>query len=314
EGSNSILELNSVTFSEINLSPTNEAKGIIHININNQQFNMENCSFEDIEIQNKGGNVIRFQNDLQSKFIGTLTKCQLKNINSQSDSDGSRGTGIYGSIGQNSQLYIIGPTKFESCVSKTSSGGGIYTSIKQGGQLIIKNECKFIGCTSEQGSGGGIFTNIDGANSKLTIEDSIIFDSCQSSSGGGLSTVISNGGLLTLSGETSFVRCKSIIQHGGGISASINGENSKIESSGEITFDHCEGKEYGGGIYISIIDKGSMIISNTLILQSCSSANGGGIYANIDFESQFEFIINDALIKECQAKVDSSSSYPTGYG
>ncbi|KAA6353332.1 MAG: hypothetical protein EZS28_051141, partial [Streblomastix strix] len=41
EESNSILDLNSITFSGINLSPTSEAKGIIHININNQQFNME---------------------------------------------------------------------------------------------------------------------------------------------------------------------------------------------------------------------------------------------------------------------------------
>ncbi|KAA6385407.1 MAG: hypothetical protein EZS28_019067 [Streblomastix strix] len=314
EESNSILDLNSITFSGINLSPTSEAKGIIHININNQQFNMENCSFENIEIQNKGGNAIRFQNNGQSTFSGTLTKCQFKNINSQSDSNESGGSAIYGYIGQNSELQIIGPTEFRSCSSKTSSGGSIYADIISSGQLIIKNECKFIGCISEDGNGGGIFANIDGINSKLILENEIIFENCQSSSGGGLSTIINNGGLLAISGETSFIRCKSILQHGGGISASINGENSKIESSGTISFDHCESKQYGGGIYVSVINKGSIIISNTLILQSCSSSNGGGIYGSIDFTSQFQFVINDALIKECQAKSDSTSTYPTGYG
>ncbi|KAA6346036.1 MAG: hypothetical protein EZS28_052121, partial [Streblomastix strix] len=66
--SNSQLDLNSVTFSGINLSPTSEAKGIIHININNQQFNLFNCTFEDIEIENKGGNVIRLLNEDESNY------------------------------------------------------------------------------------------------------------------------------------------------------------------------------------------------------------------------------------------------------
>ncbi|KAA6357367.1 MAG: hypothetical protein EZS28_047106 [Streblomastix strix] len=46
----------------------------------------------------------------------------------------------------------------------------------------------------------------------------------------------------------------------------------------------------------------------------CNRGNGGAIYIEVDLTTQFEFQIKDALIKECQAKTNITSSYPTGYG
>ncbi|KAA6374191.1 MAG: hypothetical protein EZS28_030282 [Streblomastix strix] len=104
--SNSQLDLNSVTFSGINLSPTSEAKGIIHININNQQFNLFNCTFEDIEIENKGGNVIRLLNDNSFPFSSIIKNTLFKNINSVGDSNGQGGSAIFAEKQRQKQNYF----------------------------------------------------------------------------------------------------------------------------------------------------------------------------------------------------------------
>ncbi|KAA6309499.1 MAG: hypothetical protein EZS28_056499, partial [Streblomastix strix] len=59
-----------------------------------------------------------------------------------------------------------------------------------------------------------------------------------------------------------------------------------------------------------------LIIDNNCQFIQCinNKGNGGAIYIDIDFNSLFQFKINDALIKDCQATADTTLDYPTGYG
>ncbi|KAA6361189.1 MAG: hypothetical protein EZS28_043284, partial [Streblomastix strix] len=72
----------------------------------------------------------------------------------------------------------------------------------------------------------------------------------------------------------------------------------------------------GSAIFAQLKDQSSLIIEDSSQFYRCivDKGNGGAIYIDIDFTSEFEFKISDALIQECEAKVNSSSSSPTGYG
>ncbi|KAA6386621.1 MAG: hypothetical protein EZS28_017852, partial [Streblomastix strix] len=279
QDSNTLLELDTVTFSGINLSPTSQAKGIVHINTINGEFIAYQCNFEYITIQGEGGNAIRLENNSQS----TLTECQFKNINSIGESNGQGGSAIFADIESNCELVISGTTQFESCISTQSSGGAIYAIIS-------------------------------GENSKLILQNVIQFVNCQGASGGGISTVITNGGSLQINGITSFNDCISTVQHGGGIHASIEGENSQMLITAALTFDRCESNENGGGIYTSIQNKGTLAITQTLNIHDCSASNGGAMYLDIDFSTQIQFILTNAQIQQCHAIEDITFAYPTGYG
>ncbi|KAA6367584.1 MAG: hypothetical protein EZS28_036889, partial [Streblomastix strix] len=82
EGTNSILELNTVTFSGIKLSPTSEPKGIIQIKVDNSQLIGTNSKFQNIEIESKGGNAIRIENSGSNPITATLNNCEFNTINS----------------------------------------------------------------------------------------------------------------------------------------------------------------------------------------------------------------------------------------
>ncbi|KAA6389189.1 MAG: hypothetical protein EZS28_015286 [Streblomastix strix] len=88
QDSDSFLELNTITFSEIKLSPTTESKGIIHINVDNSQFIASYCSFKNIDISSKGGNVIRILNSGSYPITSTIKGCQFNNISNIGDSNG----------------------------------------------------------------------------------------------------------------------------------------------------------------------------------------------------------------------------------
>ncbi|KAA6358400.1 MAG: hypothetical protein EZS28_046073, partial [Streblomastix strix] len=127
---------------------------------------MLNCEFEDIEIQNKGGNVIRFQNDLQSKFIGTLTKCQFKNITANGDNNGRGGSALYAEMKSQSSLTISNNCQFVQCINNDGNGGALYIDISFTPQSKFKidnaliKECQAKADTSSShptGYGGGIF-------------------------------------------------------------------------------------------------------------------------------------------------------------
>ncbi|KAA6344035.1 MAG: hypothetical protein EZS28_052265, partial [Streblomastix strix] len=123
QDSNSLLELNTMTFTGIKLSPTTEAKGIIHINYDNSQFIAQSCIFQNIQIQSKGGNAIRILNNGSQPIISNIKGSQFNNINSIGDSNGRGGSAIY-------MENKFGKCQTKSDTSKdlppTGYGGGIF--------------------------------------------------------------------------------------------------------------------------------------------------------------------------------------------
>ncbi|KAA6367987.1 MAG: hypothetical protein EZS28_036486, partial [Streblomastix strix] len=73
----------------------------------------------------------------------------------------------------------------------------------------------------------------------------------------------------------------------------------------------------GSAIYMENKFGSILIIEESCQFYECiiEKGNGGAIYIDIDFTSQFEFNISDALIQECQTKSDTTKDLPpTGYG
>ncbi|KAA6381943.1 MAG: hypothetical protein EZS28_022529, partial [Streblomastix strix] len=73
----------------------------------------------------------------------------------------------------------------------------------------------------------------------------------------------------------------------------------------------------GSAIYMENKHGSKVIIEESCQFYECiiEKGNGGAIYIEIDFTSQFEFKISDALIQECQTKSDTTKDLPpTGYG
>ncbi|KAA6380918.1 MAG: hypothetical protein EZS28_023555, partial [Streblomastix strix] len=72
----------------------------------------------------------------------------------------------------------------------------------------------------------------------------------------------------------------------------------------------------GSAIYMESKHGSQLIIEESCQFYKCiiDKGNGGAIYIDIDFSSEFLFKINDTLIQECIAKENTSSSSPTGYG
>ncbi|KAA6374259.1 MAG: hypothetical protein EZS28_030214 [Streblomastix strix] len=152
QDSNSLLELNTITFTGIKLSPTTEAKGIIQINYDNSQLIALNCIFSNIQISSKGGNAIRILNNGSQPIISNIKGCQFNNISSISDSNG-RG------------------------------GSAIYMENKHGSILIIEESCKFQQCIIEKGNGGAIYIEIDFTSSKFEFKiNNTIIQECQTKS------------------------------------------------------------------------------------------------------------------------------------
>ncbi|KAA6398429.1 MAG: hypothetical protein EZS28_006043 [Streblomastix strix] len=109
---------------------------------------------------------------------------------------------------------------------------------------------------------------------------------------------------------------ENIIQaEGSGSGSTINAElktGSIMNISQSCSFANCKSRTTGGAIQTII--SGGQIELNEVIIKGCKARNGGGIYINIDFSSQFEFKIINSLIQDCQAKNDQLQINHTGYG
>ncbi|KAA6358177.1 MAG: hypothetical protein EZS28_046296, partial [Streblomastix strix] len=122
----SLLELNTVTFSGIKLSPTSEAKGIVHIKYNNSEFIAQSCIFENINISSKGGNAIRIVDSVSNPIVATINACEFNNISSIGDSSGRGGSAIFMKSKYGSKLIIDESSKFTKCIVDKGNGGAIY--------------------------------------------------------------------------------------------------------------------------------------------------------------------------------------------
>ncbi|KAA6381944.1 MAG: hypothetical protein EZS28_022530 [Streblomastix strix] len=172
QDSNSLLELNSVIFSGIKLSPSTEAKGIIHINYDNSQLIASNCIFSNIQIQSKGGNAIRILNNGPQPIISNIKECQFNNISSIGDSNGRGGSAIYMENKHGSKVIIEESCQFYECIIEKGNGGAIYIEIDFTSQFEFKisdaliQECQTKSDTTKDlpptGYGGGIFLTGNG--------------------------------------------------------------------------------------------------------------------------------------------------------
>ncbi|KAA6402598.1 MAG: hypothetical protein EZS28_001877 [Streblomastix strix] len=129
EDQNTNLELDSVTFSDINLSPSDDPKGIIHVDVDNTELIISDCIFEDITIQGEGGSAIRIENDQENSFDATIEATQFNNINSTGEESGQGGSAIYAEIREDCSLIIDDSCEFNDCVIESGNGGAIYVDI-----------------------------------------------------------------------------------------------------------------------------------------------------------------------------------------
>ncbi|KAA6374462.1 MAG: hypothetical protein EZS28_030010, partial [Streblomastix strix] len=109
---------------------------------------------------------------------------------------------------------------------------------------------------------------------------------------------------------------ENIEQSSSGNGAVINAElrsGSLLSINESSSFINCISGTNGGGIYSTI--SGGSIELNEITINECSAPNGGAIYVNIDFTTQFTFVVIDSLFFNCKAKVNSSLQYfESGFG
>ncbi|KAA6398520.1 MAG: hypothetical protein EZS28_005958 [Streblomastix strix] len=314
----SILQLNTITIFDINLTPSASSKGIVHIEVFNSLFLASNSLFEKINIEGSGGNVIRMISTYNKAITATITSCKFIDITAYKDSESRGGAAICARLEQNSQLEINGETEFNSCQMKTEGFGGAFCAqMIYGGLMIIDGECSFIKCTTIVGAlshGGGLYVDLQGEYSYVQLNGNITFDSCESTgSGGGLYASIYIGQSLIISETCQFTKCKSE-KSGGGMFAYQSGMDCLVEISGEVSFNECSALIRGGGIYFESYNDPSIVISK-VVCQRCSASLGGGIFIFISFSSSNVIEINDASFEECKAIEDKMNDIPpSGYG
>ncbi|KAA6370623.1 MAG: hypothetical protein EZS28_033850, partial [Streblomastix strix] len=164
---NTNLELDSVTFSDINLSPADEPKGIIHIDVDYNEFVVSDCVFERITIEGEGGSAIRIENDQENAFTATIEGTQFNNISSTGEESGQGGSAIYAEIREDCSLIIDDNCEFNDCVIESGNGGALYVDIDYSKSFQFKiKDATFRNSQAKKhnsrdipptGYGGGIF-------------------------------------------------------------------------------------------------------------------------------------------------------------
>ncbi|KAA6386594.1 MAG: hypothetical protein EZS28_017879, partial [Streblomastix strix] len=183
-GSDSELELISMSLIGINMSPPLSAKGIVNINDDVKMMFIYQCLFQDIDIVGAGGNVIRIggsSSTSTSMIDAIINDTTFKSINSKGDSNNRGGSAIFAQLGQGSILNIIGGSKFDSIKCTNGDGGAIYASLTETAQFIVDEGTSFTNCDSFAeanigGRGGGIYLHLpDGSSNDFMIWMSTVF-------------------------------------------------------------------------------------------------------------------------------------------
>ncbi|KAA6394759.1 MAG: hypothetical protein EZS28_009714 [Streblomastix strix] len=235
--------------------------------------------------------------------IGSESQLLIKDSEFIQCKGSNYGGAIYLNINNEGQVTISNST-FSQC--EAFNGGAIYTQIFSAGNLTIDGQSNFTECKTTS-YGGGIYANISGANSLLTLDDGVKFESCLSLyaiGGGGIfidiqdkATCIINkvlfkvctaitGGGAYVNGSTQmnqkfngtqFISCEAGYQ-GGGMHSRVF-ENS-IQELIKVIFENCQSSNGGGGIYVDISSGSQLLISETCLFKNCSSIlYGGGCYS-----------------------------------
>ncbi|KAA6387372.1 MAG: hypothetical protein EZS28_017102, partial [Streblomastix strix] len=112
--------------------------------------------------------------------------------------------------------------------------------------------------------------------------------------------------------DSSDTRYRNIQLSGGAIYAVINGGSMQLN---EIVMNQCK-SESGGAVFANISNQGKLILNSQCQFYQCESyGNGGGIYVQMDFTTQSQFVINGAIFKQCRSFSSKiSSNLKSGYG
>ncbi|KAA6376848.1 MAG: hypothetical protein EZS28_027624, partial [Streblomastix strix] len=311
EGSNSYVDLNSLKFSGINLSPTSEAKGIIHINIDETNNYIQDCIFQNIDIVNKGGNVIRLLNEDKFNFTVEILNCKFINISSIDDSYGKGGSAIYAEIRDKSKIIIEDGCQFMHCVCNRGNGGAIYIDVDFTTQFefqikdaLIK-ECQAKADTTSSyptGYGGGIFLagigDYDPQSNSLNFKGLNI--SNNSADNGGQSIYIIMNKLKE------WCRYGTAGEYAKGNYSDTDSNENELQGI-PISFEQ----------FLSLPSDQIQLIQKSLKYYWALPYNefwhiqSGTAQSIISEDQQWCGNIDEP---QCQAKADSTSSYPIGYG
>ncbi|KAA6364735.1 MAG: hypothetical protein EZS28_039738, partial [Streblomastix strix] len=203
-------------------------------------------------------------------------------------------------------LNITEAVNFTLCKSTSQNGGGLRAILTEpSSSLYISGSSIFSQCKTT-GQGGGIY--ISSNQSKIININLVIFENCEAVQGGGaISTLLTDGGSLTIEGLTNFTTCKTtgdteadIDRGGGAIYASLYDASSKFRIIGNVKFDQCESINKGGAIYIKA-DMSQLIEINNAVFTVCTcTKEGGGIYAYITNGGSFR-ITNGTTFTQCKS-------------
>ncbi|KAA6384909.1 MAG: hypothetical protein EZS28_019563 [Streblomastix strix] len=259
-----------------------------------------------------------------------VINCTFKNC----WNSGASGGALYINISNGGKCYILNTT-FINCTTNTY-GGAIFIYIYKGGELTIDGLCSFTDCWALW-YGGGIYAQIQGVNSRLLLEDGLIFERCRTNQigthfkyGGGIylnilynSSIIINkvscidcesdagGGGMFISDDsyetqklngTLFQRCNA--GYGAGLDIYLFNNNASLQLI-NLTFIGCQGY-YGGGLNIDTLNNTKFLLLGCQ-LQDCSSYDGGGIQLQISRLCLFE--ISNAQFKNCSGEYQGGGIY-----
>ncbi|KAA6373084.1 MAG: hypothetical protein EZS28_031389, partial [Streblomastix strix] len=217
---------------------------------------------------------------------------------------GSQGGGMYLRLsGIDSDIQITGELSFDNC-SCTQSGGGLYLYSNRL-QLTFENIIYCKDCSSQQ-IGGGLFASCMDEGIVRFVRQ-LDFENCSAiQQGGGLNVQCSTEGIIHFIGLLNFDNCSS--RSGGGLIAFCSNEG-MIQFLEELNFDNCSAINQAGGLYMSIFQGGSVTLDNKIEFNKCicKEGNGGAMYLSINFELQSSFQLNDIIIQECKALINTES-------
>ncbi|KAA6356075.1 MAG: hypothetical protein EZS28_048398, partial [Streblomastix strix] len=182
EGDNSLIELETVSITDIINPPTN---GSTYLSGSNSQLYASHCIFEDIDYQIQGGQVLRVERQYYASYSPLtviIKECKFKNIKTCGDYNNIKGSAINANLGDEFLLKVIGPTEFTQLQNVDGDGGAIYMEIYRSSQFITEGEVIFDQCKGR--NGGSIFVKIS-ADSQIELGDGCQFKQCQAEQGNG---------------------------------------------------------------------------------------------------------------------------------
>ncbi|KAA6362072.1 MAG: hypothetical protein EZS28_042401, partial [Streblomastix strix] len=177
--------------------------------------------------------------------------------------------------------YVFEDRTFNGCKNYDyySVGGVVDIRINSGGEFIINGTTSFIECEAETGGGLSAFVFPGGI---LSISGITTFTDCIGLHvGGGCFIGVENRATATVSGICTFIRCTCLYPSGGGgMYSYVQGDQSLLIFDDLITFIDCQSSNSGGGATLWVSELGTFKVLGNVVFNNCScpKGQGGGLY------------------------------------